>query len=125
MEYIWVGGHFLEPIMYFNMIVEEALDTHVYNVRSRVYPGHLHDTVLGLIVFQARYSGLCAVMYVDACYSTHQLILNQFTRIYTLCMWKPRNSEFVQLIRHNRSREFFPTWPFKSNFLHADVLQRY
>ena len=53
------------------MIVEQALDTDLYNIRSRVYPGHLHDPVLGLIIFQARYSGLCTIMYVDGCYSTY------------------------------------------------------
>ena len=48
------------------------MDTCVYIVRSRVYPGQLHDAVQGLTVVnvQARYFGLCTVMYVYACYST-------------------------------------------------------
>ena len=52
---------------------EQAPDTSVYIVRPCVYPENLHDHVLGLIIvnFQARYFGLCTVMYVDACHSTH------------------------------------------------------
>ena len=73
------------------MIAEKALDTGIHIVRSRVYPGHIHDRVLGLIVvnFQARYFGLCNAMYVSAYYSTHKLILNRFTRVNALCMFKP------------------------------------
>ena len=52
------------------MVAEQALDTDVYIVRSRVYPRHVHHPVLGLTVhdFQARYGGLCTIMYVYACY---------------------------------------------------------
>ena len=70
-EYIWVSNHFSGQLYILsNTIAEQALDTGVNTVCSRMYQ-NIHNLGLGLIVFQARYSGLCAVMYVDACYSTH------------------------------------------------------
>ena len=70
-EYIWVSGHFSGQLYILsNTIAEQALDTGVYTVCSRMYQ-NFHNLGLGLIVFQTRYSGLCAVTYVDACYSTH------------------------------------------------------
>ena len=33
--------------MYLNMVSEQAPDTDFYVVRSRVYPGHFHDPILG------------------------------------------------------------------------------
>ena len=91
MECIWVSRYFSQWADHINMAAEEALDTGIYIIRSRVYPGHLHDAVLGLIIvnFQSRYVGLCSVMYIYACCDTHQLIPDQSTRIISLCVFKP------------------------------------
>ena len=91
-EYIWVSECFSQWADHkFNIASEEALDTGIYIVRSRVYPGHLHDAVLGLIVvnFQARYAGLCSVMYVYVCCDTYQSIPDRFASVDTLCVSKP------------------------------------
>ena len=68
-----MSGHFLGLYICINIVVDQALDTDVYVVRSRVYPGHFHDPILGLTVhnFQTRYGGLCTIMYVSACYRTN------------------------------------------------------
>ena len=71
------------------MVAEQALDTGIHIVRSCVCPGNLHDPILGLSVFQARYCGLCTIMYVYACYSTRSLISDQFARTTALSMFKP------------------------------------
>ena len=74
-EYIWVSAHFLGSIIYFNMVAGQALDTDIHIVRSCVYPGHLHDPVLGLIIvnFQGSlWRAMCC--HVRLCLLRHKLI---------------------------------------------------
>ena len=59
-----VSGDFPRIIIHRDMVAEQAPYTRVYIIRSRVYPDHLHDAVLIVLNFQARYFGLCSVMYV-------------------------------------------------------------
>lgn len=47
-EYIWVSGHFLGPIIHSDMVAEQALDTAIYIVLSCAYSSHLDGAVLGL-----------------------------------------------------------------------------
>ena len=116
-EYIWVSRHFLRIIIYSDIAAEQALDMGVNVICSRVYTGHVYDAVLGLIInnSQARYFGLCSVVYVYSCCGTYQLILNRFARIDAICMFKPRNPEFVQLTRSDKRGEFIPTRPCKGD----------
>lgn len=66
-EYIWVGDHFCRGDHFLNVAIEQALDTCVYTVYSRTYLCRLQDSIIEPIVgnIQTRYSGICAVMYVD------------------------------------------------------------
>ena len=67
-EYIWVSGLFPQIMMCSNIAIDQTLDTGIYTICSCVYPGHLYNAMLWLIIpnFQARYFGLCPVMYVYA-----------------------------------------------------------
>ena len=93
-----LAGIFLSgAIINFDIATEQALDTGFYIIHSRVYSDHLHHAVLGLITvnFQARYFGLCSVMYVYACCDTCQLIPDRFARMNALCVFKPWNSQLL------------------------------
>ena len=56
-------------VVYSDITAEQALDTGVHIIRSRVYHGHLHNLIL-IINFKVRYFGLCSAMYVYACCDT-------------------------------------------------------
>ena len=56
-------------IIYSDITTEQALDTGVHIIRSRVYPGHFHNPIL-IIGFKVRYFGLCSAMYVYSCCDT-------------------------------------------------------
>ena len=48
------------------------------------------STILSsLLTSQARYGGLCNVMYVSACYNTDGLMPDRFASIFALCMFTP------------------------------------
>ena len=67
MEYIWVSRYFSQRLtINFDIAAEQALDTGIYIICSRVYPVRLHNPVL-IVSFQVRYVGLASVMYVYAC----------------------------------------------------------
>ena len=117
-EYIWVSGHLPRIIMCSDLSAEQALDTGIYIIRSRVYHSHLYDAMLLIVLnLQARYFGLCYVMYVYACQccDTYQLIRDRFARIYALCMFKPSIPKGFELTHLNESRELIPTWPCKGD----------
>ena len=78
-------------MIYSGMSAEQTLDMGVYIVRFRVYLHHFDDAVLELTVvnFQVRYFRLSYVMYVNACCKTYYLIPDRFTRIFSICAFKP------------------------------------
>lgn len=105
------------PVTYSDTIAEQAMDKGLYAFRSRQYPDHsVKLSLVGLITvnFQARYFGLCNIMYVYPCCSSIQiLIVDQFTRIESLCACKIVDSKSVELMQREQVGSSFLPGPAK------------
>ena len=88
-EYIWVSECFSQWADHkFNIASEEALDTGVHIVRSRVYPGHLHDAVLGLTLLISRLvmpGCVLSCMYMFAAIHINRFLIGSLVSILFVC----------------------------------------